>query len=96
MGITEGVQKAFIASIIPPDFKATAFGIFNMATGLAMLPASIIGGLLWDRVSPAATFYFGAVTAGIAAILFIVIMLSGDKLDVGTGFGIKRAKKEQS
>jgi MFS family permease len=76
MGLTEGVQKAFLASIIPPDFKATAFGVYATAVGLAMLPASLVGGWLWDRVSPAATFYFGAGTALVAAILFGVLILN--------------------
>ena len=74
MGFTEGIQKAFLATIIPPDFKATAFGVYAAAVGLAMFPASLIGGLLWDRVSPAATFYFGAATASLSALLFIVLM----------------------
>jgi len=74
MGLTEGVQKAFLTTIIPADFKATAFGVFNMAVGVAMLPASLIGGWLWDHVSPAATFYFGAGTASVSAMLFAVLM----------------------
>lgn len=73
MGLTEGIQKAFIATIIPKDFKATAFGIYNTVVGLAMLPASLIGGWLWDHVSPSATFYFGAITAFASASLFFVV-----------------------
>ena len=76
MGLTEGVQKAFLSTIIPPDFKATAFGVYATAVGLATFPASLIGGLLWDRVSPAATFYFGAATAALAAILFLVLIVA--------------------
>jgi MFS family permease len=75
MGITEGIQKAFLATIIPPDFKATAFGVYNSAVGIAMFPASLIGGWLWDHVSPSATFYFGSITAGLSAILFIVFII---------------------
>ena len=75
MGLTEGIQKAFLATIIPPDFKATAFGVYNTAVGVAMFPASFIGGWLWDHVSPSATFYFGAITAGLSAMLFIVFIL---------------------
>ena len=71
MGLTEGIQKAFLATIIPKDFKATAFGVYNTVVGLATLPASIIGGWLWDHVSPSATFYFGAITAAVSAALFI-------------------------
>lgn len=74
MGLTEGIQKAFLATIIPPDFKATAFGVYATAVGMAALPASLIGGLLWDRVSPAATFYFGTATASLAALLFIALL----------------------
>ena len=74
MGLTEGIQKAFLATIIPPDFKATAFGVYNSAVGIAMFPASLIGGWLWDHVSPSATFYFGSITAGLSAILFIVFI----------------------
>lgn len=76
MGLTEGIQKAFLATIIPPDFKATAFGVYATAVGLATLPASLIGGLLWDRISPAATFYFGAATATLSAVLFIAFIVA--------------------
>jgi predicted MFS family arabinose efflux permease len=75
MGLTEGIQKAFLATIIPPDFKATAFGVFYTAVGIAAFPASLIGGWLWDHISPSATFYFGAITAGSSAILFVVFIL---------------------
>jgi len=75
MGLTDGVQKAYLAEIIPPDMKATAFGIYNTAAGLALLPASLIGGWLWDHVSPAATFYYGAVMAAMSAVLFIVFIV---------------------
>jgi MFS family permease len=74
MGLTEGVQKAFLTTIIPPDFKATAFGVYNTAIGLALFPASLIGGWLWDRVSPAATFYYGSAMAAFSTLLFIVFI----------------------
>jgi MFS family permease len=76
MGLTEGIQKAFLATIIPQDFKATAFGVYTTAVGLAMFPASLIGGWLWDHVSPAATFYFGAITAALSAVLFIIFIIT--------------------
>ncbi|MDD4996586.1 MAG: MFS transporter [Syntrophales bacterium] len=75
MGLTEGVQKAFLTTIIPSDFKATAFGIYNTAIGLALFPASLIGGWLWDRVSPAATFYYGSVMAAVSTLLFIAFIV---------------------
>ena len=76
MGFTEGIQKAFLATIIPPDCKATAFGVYAAVIGIAMLPASLIAGWLWDRVSPAAPFFFGAATAVLSALLFVVLMLA--------------------
>jgi len=75
MGLTEGVQKAFLTTIIPSDFKATAFGIYNTAIGLALFPASLIGGWLWDRVSPAATFYYGSAMAAVSTLLFIAFIV---------------------
>ena len=75
MGLTEGIQKAFLSTIIPAEFKATAFGVYASAVGLAALPASLIGGLLWERVSPAATFYFGAGMAAMSTILFIALIV---------------------
>ena len=74
MGLTEGIQKAFLAAIIPSSAKATAFGAYATLTGVAALPASFIGGFLWDRVSPAATFYFGSMTATASALLFMVFI----------------------
>ncbi|MEW6418711.1 MAG: MFS transporter [Nitrospirota bacterium] len=74
MGLTEGIQKAFLATIIPQDFKATAFGVYNTAVGLAMFPASLIGGWLWDNISPSATFYYGSITASLSAMLFVVFI----------------------
>ncbi|HAM52493.1 MAG TPA: MFS transporter, partial [Nitrospiraceae bacterium] len=79
MGLTDGTQKAFLATIIPPDFKATGFGIYYSAVGLAMFPASLIGGWLWDHVSPSATFYYGAITAVFSSILFMVFMATTRK-----------------
>jgi MFS family permease len=85
MGLTEGIQKAFLATIIPADFKATAFGVYATVVGLAMFPASLIGGWLWDRFSPAATFYFGASTAGLSALLFLgLIVVARKSPEVGT------------
>lgn len=73
MGMTEGIQKAYLTSIIPSEFKATAFGLYNTVVGIAALPASFIGGWLWDHVSPSATFYYGACMAITAAILFALL-----------------------
>jgi MFS family permease len=75
MAMTEGVQKAFLATLIPQEFKATGFGLYNTLVGLAVLPASLIGGFLWDHIGPQATFLYGSVTAGLSALLFIFFLL---------------------
>ncbi len=73
MGLTEGIHKAYLSTVIPGHLKATGFGIYNTCTGLAMLPASIIGGRLWDMYGAPATFYYGTITACLSAALFLAI-----------------------
>ena len=73
-GILEAVGRAFIADLAPVEARATAFGIYNMAIGLALLPASIVAGLLWDNVSQPATFWFGAACAAAAAVVLAVFV----------------------
>jgi len=82
MGLTEGVQKAYLATIIPQTHKATAYGIYNSLIGSAVLPASIIGGYLWDAISPSATFYYGAIMASFSAFLFIFLLRGETKIKV--------------
>ena len=63
----DGVQRAFVVDLAPPDLKATALGAFHTATGLAALPAGVIAGLLWDTISPETTFVYGFVLSIVAA-----------------------------
>ena len=70
MGFTEGVQRAYLATLVPSERKATGFGLYHMVVGIAILPASLIAGFLWDHIGPAAPFWFGAASATLAAILF--------------------------
>jgi MFS family permease len=60
MGFTHGLFAALIADIAPPELRGTAFGMFNLVTGLAMLGASIVAGALWDIVGPQTMFIAGA------------------------------------
>ncbi|MCX5717383.1 MAG: MFS transporter [Nitrospirae bacterium] len=76
MGFTEGIQKAYLGSIIPDKFRATGYGIFNTFTGLAIFPASVVGGWLWDKYGSHATFYYGAITAFLSAFLFILFIIT--------------------
>jgi len=68
----DGTQRAFVSDLAAANLKATALGTFHTVTGLAALPASLIAGILWQRISPAATFIFGGTTALIAVIVFLI------------------------
>jgi MFS family permease len=66
MGMTQGLLASLVADTAPVDLRGTAFGMFNLVTGVATLLASIIAGALWDFVGPAGTFVTGAIFATIA------------------------------
>lgn len=69
--LTEGVAKALVADIVPQEQRGTAYGLFNAAIGLSALPASVIAGVLWQAINPAAPFIFGASLALIAGFLLL-------------------------
>ena len=60
MGMTEGLLAAMVADTAPADLRGTAYGFFNLMSGLAMLVASGLAGFVWDRFGAANTFYTGA------------------------------------
>ena len=72
MGVSEGQQRAFVATLLPNNVKGTGYGVYHTVIGLITLPSSFIAGLLWDIKGPQATFLFGTVTAIIASVLFLV------------------------
>ena len=75
-GLTEGVEKAFVADMAPSDQNGTVFGWYNLAIGVGALPASLIFGAIWTWAGPAAAFTFGAALAGIAALLLALLPVS--------------------
>jgi MFS family permease len=60
MGMTQGLLATMVADVAPADLRGTAYGFFNLMSGVAMLVASVLAGLLWDRLGAAFTFYAGA------------------------------------
>lgn len=60
MGITQGLLATMVADTAPADLRGTAYGVFNLMSGIAMLVASVVAGLLWDRFGASSTFYAGA------------------------------------
>ncbi|MGI1690792.1 MFS transporter [Thermoanaerobacter uzonensis] len=72
---TEGVAKSLVAHIVDDSNRGTAFGLYNASMGLLALPASFIAGYLWDKVSPAAPFYFGALCSIMAVVLMTLFKI---------------------
>ncbi|MFO1272160.1 MAG: MFS transporter [Rubrivivax sp.] len=60
MGMTQGLLAAMVADVAPEDLRGTAYGVFNLASGVALLASSVIAGALWQSLGPAATFGAGA------------------------------------
>ena len=72
MGMTQGLLAAMVADTAPDDLRGTAFGFFNLLSGLALLVSSVIAGVLWDTRGSAFTFYAGA---GFAALTLLGMTL---------------------
>ena len=71
MGMTQGLLAVMVAHTAPANLKGTAFGFFNLATGIATLFASVVAGLLWEQFGAAATFSSGAAFSVLAAALIV-------------------------
>ena len=61
IGMTQGLLATMVADTVPADLRGTAYGFFSLASGLAMLLASVLAGMLWDRLGASSTFHAGAV-----------------------------------
>ena len=72
MGMTQGLLAALVADAAPAPLRGTAFGLFNLASGIALLVASVVAGLLWEMVGPYATFLVSAgfTVAGLVGAAF--------------------------
>jgi MFS family permease len=77
MGLTQGLLAALVADTAPAALRGTAFGMFNLVAGLAMLVASILAGALWDQTGPRGTFLAGA---GFTAVALLALALLRGKI----------------
>lgn len=66
MGLTQGLLAALVADTAPPELRGTAFGVFYLVSGVALLIASVAAGALWDTIGPRGTFFAGALITAIA------------------------------
>ena len=70
-GLTEGSERALVASSVPQDRRGRALGLYNLVSGFGLLAASVLAGELWDHVSPGAALGLGAALAAAAAVLLL-------------------------
>ena len=68
MGLTQGLLAAMVADTAPPELRGTAFGLFNLLSGIALLVASIVAGALWQIAGPEGTFLAGAAFTAMALV----------------------------
>ena len=80
MGFTQGLLAALVADSARAEQRGTAFGVFNLTIGLALLAASVLAGVLWDRGGPQLTFFAGAALTAAAALVALMLYSMG-KID---------------
>jgi MFS family permease len=73
MGLTQGLLSTLVADAAPADLRGTAFGVFHLVSGVAMLLASVIAGVLWDAYGAAWTFYAGAAFTALALLGLLAV-----------------------
>ena len=78
LALTQGLFAKLVARVAPPALRGSAFGLYNLVTGVALLFASIVAGLLWEYVGSAATFLFGASLATISGLMLMGSFRSAD------------------
>lgn len=73
-GLADSALRAYAVDLAPPHLRGTALGAYFTFTGVALLPASVIAGLLWSRFGSGAPFYYGAATALASAVLMAILV----------------------
>jgi len=74
MGMTQGLLATLVADVAPASLRGTAFGVFNLVSGIALLAASVLAGGLWDAHGSQATFLAGAALAALALLGLILLL----------------------
>lgn len=77
--LTDGVAKALVADLCPKHAKATALGLLEMLSGVGVLLASVVGGLLWESAGGSATLWFGSGCAAVGAVGLPLVLAGGEK-----------------
>jgi len=73
-GLAEGAEKALVADLVKPEQRGTAYGLYNLAFGITVFPASLLMGIVWDWKGPTAAFLVSAILGASAALLLLVMV----------------------
>jgi MFS family permease len=73
-GLAEGAEKALVADLVRPEQRGTAYGLYNLAFGITVLPASVLMGMIWDWRGPATAFVVSAALGATAAVLLLIFV----------------------
>ncbi|WP_201326263.1 MFS transporter [Burkholderia sp. E168m23] len=76
MGMTQGLLATMVAQAAPAELRGTAFGVFNLISGIVTLVSSVVAGALWDQMGAAATFYAGPVFSAATIVLLVCVRTS--------------------
>jgi MFS-type transporter involved in bile tolerance (Atg22 family) len=87
-GLAEGTEKALVADLVRPEQRGTAYGMYNLAFGITVLPASLLMGILWDWRGPQTAFIVSAAIGALAALLLLALVSTrahtgGEQLQAG-------------
>jgi MFS family permease len=73
-GLVEGAEKALVADLVRPEQRGTAYGLYNLAFSITVLPASILMGAVWDWKGPTTAFLLSAALGGTAAVMLLLVV----------------------
>jgi MFS family permease len=73
-GLSEGAEKALVADLVRPEQRGTAYGLYNLAFGVTVFPASFLMGMIWDWKGPTVAFLISAVMGATAAVLLLILV----------------------
>jgi MFS family permease len=73
-GLAEGAEKALVADLVQPEQRGTAYGLYNLAFGITVFPASLLMGIIWDWKGPATAFLISAALGAAAAALLLLFV----------------------
>ena len=86
-GLVEGAEKALVADLVRPEQRGTAYGLYNLAFGVTVLPASLLMGSIWDWKGPTTAFLVSAALGSAAALLLLILVRGPNNQIVGVSQG---------